>query len=76
MSPLGMVLPGDALKVNIRHIGMRDGNIIMKIVTLNNRGEKVLEGTADTCFCILYKPGQALEALTHSFTSQDTCMCC
>jgi fatty acid synthase subunit alpha, fungi type len=42
-----MVLPGDELKVNIRHVGMRDGNIVVKIETINDRGEKVLEGSTE-----------------------------
>ncbi|KAF9467993.1 fatty acid synthase [Collybia nuda] len=47
VSFVGMVLPGDELSVKIRHTGMRDGNIVVKIVTSNSRGEKVLEGTAE-----------------------------
>jgi fatty acid synthase subunit alpha len=43
-----MVLPGDELKVNIRHVGMRDGKIVVKIETINDRGEKVLEGSAES----------------------------
>jgi fatty acid synthase subunit beta len=42
-----MVLPGDELNVKIRHVGMRDGNIVVDIVTSNVRGEKVLEGSAE-----------------------------
>jgi fatty acid synthase subunit beta len=42
-----MVLPGDELSVKIRHVGMRDGNIVVDIVTSNARGEKVLEGSAE-----------------------------
>ena len=42
-----MVLPGDELKANVRHVGMRDGNIVVKVSTVNQRGEKVLEGTAE-----------------------------
>jgi hypothetical protein len=42
-----MVLPGDELKVNIRCIGMRDGNIVVGIDAVNDRGEKVLEGSAE-----------------------------
>lgn len=42
-----MVLPGDELTVQIRHSGMRDGNIFVKVTTTNSRGEKVLEGTAE-----------------------------
>ncbi|KAF7374647.1 Fatty acid synthase subunit alpha [Mycena sanguinolenta] len=47
VSFVGMVLPGDELSVKIRHIGMRDGNIVVNIVTSNARGEKVLEGSAE-----------------------------
>ncbi|KAF7311388.1 Fatty acid synthase [Mycena kentingensis (nom. inval.)] len=43
VSFVGMVIPGDQLNVKIRHVGMRDGNI----VTSNERGEKVLEGSAE-----------------------------
>ena len=42
-----MVLPGDSLKVNIRHVAMRDGNLVVKIMTTNDRDEKVLEGSAE-----------------------------
>lgn len=44
---VGMVLPGDELKVNVKHIGMRDGNIVVNVQTLNQRGEKVIDGTAE-----------------------------
>ena len=44
---VGMVLPGDELKANVRHIGMRDGNIVVRVSTVNQRGEKVLEGIAE-----------------------------
>jgi fatty acid synthase subunit beta len=44
---VGMVLPGDQLNVKIRHIGMRDGNMAVKIETFNERGEKVLDGSAE-----------------------------
>ncbi|KAF5389975.1 hypothetical protein D9757_013855 [Collybiopsis confluens] len=47
VSFVGMVLPGEELTVNIRHIGMRDGNIVVKIETVNALGEKVIEGTAE-----------------------------
>ncbi|KAG1725865.1 MaoC like domain-containing protein, partial [Suillus occidentalis] len=47
VSFVGMILPGDELKVNIRHIGMRDGNMVVKVETSNQREEKVLEGTAE-----------------------------
>lgn len=42
-----MVLPGDELKVTIKHVGMRDGNMAVNIKTENQRGEKVIEGTAE-----------------------------
>jgi MaoC like domain len=40
---VGMVLPGDELTVKLRHIGMRDGNIVVNIETSNARGEKVFK---------------------------------
>lgn len=42
-----MVLPGDQLDVKIRHTGMRDGNLVVNIETVNARGEKVLQGIAE-----------------------------
>ena len=42
-----MVIPGDDLEVKLRHIGMRDGNIVVGIETSNSRGEKVLTGSAE-----------------------------
>ncbi|KAJ6624064.1 fatty acid synthase [Mycena sp. CBHHK59/15] len=47
VSFVGMVIPGEELSVKIRHVGMRDGNIVVNIVTSNARGEKVLEGSAE-----------------------------
>jgi fatty acid synthase subunit alpha, fungi type len=44
-----MVLPGDELTVKLRHIGMRDGNIVVNIETSNARGEKVIQGSAEVC---------------------------
>jgi hypothetical protein len=41
-----MVLPGDDLKVNLRHVGMREG-IVVQVETANDCGEKVLQGTAE-----------------------------
>jgi fatty acid synthase subunit alpha, fungi type len=41
-----MVLPGDQLNVKIGRIGMRDGKIVVKVVTTDEHGEKVLEGSA------------------------------
>ena len=42
-----MVLLGDELTVKIKHTVMRDGNFIVGVTTINQRGEKVLEGTAE-----------------------------
>jgi fatty acid synthase subunit alpha, fungi type len=42
-----MVLPGDELTVKLRHIGMRDGKIVVNIETSNARGEKVIQGSAE-----------------------------
>ena len=43
---VGMVLPGDELTVKLRHIGKRDGNIVVNIETSNAQGEKVIQGSA------------------------------
>jgi fatty acid synthase subunit alpha len=42
-----MVLSGDELDVRIKHTAMRDGNFAVGVTTVNQRGEKVLEGTAE-----------------------------
>jgi fatty acid synthase subunit alpha, fungi type len=42
-----MVLPGDELTVKLRHIGMRNGNMAVKVESFNQRGEKVLDGSAE-----------------------------
>ncbi|PCH42040.1 fatty acid synthase [Wolfiporia cocos MD-104 SS10] len=44
---VGMVLPHDELKVTVKHVAMRDGNMVVKVETTNANGEKVLEGTAE-----------------------------
>ncbi|KAH9950013.1 fatty acid synthase [Amylocystis lapponica] len=43
----GMILPQDRLTVTIKHVGMRDGNIVVKVETMNDNGDKVLVGTAE-----------------------------
>ncbi|CAE6493369.1 unnamed protein product, partial [Rhizoctonia solani] len=47
VSFVGMVLPGDELTVKLTHYGMRDGNLAIKVETSNQRGERVLSGTAE-----------------------------
>ncbi|KAI5122922.1 hypothetical protein M0805_007600 [Coniferiporia weirii] len=47
VSFVGMVLPGDELKVDLKHVGMRNGNMVVKITTSNSEGIKVLEGSAE-----------------------------
>ena len=42
-----MVLPGDELNVKIKHNGMRNGNIVVKVETFSSTGEKVLDGSAE-----------------------------
>ena len=42
-----MVLPGEELPVKIKHIGMRQGNPVVKVETYNDRDAKVLEGTSE-----------------------------
>ncbi|KAG8968299.1 3-oxoacyl-[acyl-carrier-protein] synthase [Tulasnella sp. 419] len=44
---VGMVLPGDELQVKLKHIGMNDGRKVVKVETVNQRGEKVIEGVAE-----------------------------
>ncbi|KAK0450204.1 fatty acid synthase [Armillaria borealis] len=47
VSFVGMVLPGDELSVKLRHTGMRDGNMVVKVETFNSQGDKVIDGTAE-----------------------------
>ncbi|KAJ3106179.1 3-oxoacyl-[acyl-carrier-protein] synthase [Phlyctochytrium bullatum] len=52
---MGMVLPGDKLETKLHHVGMSNGKKLIKITTVNQRGEKVLEGSAkveqpSTCY--------------------------
>jgi fatty acid synthase subunit beta len=42
-----MVIPDDELTVKVRHVGMRDGNIVVNVETVNSEGEKVLSGSAE-----------------------------
>ncbi|PWN49564.1 fatty acid synthase [Violaceomyces palustris] len=44
---VGMVLPGDDLQVKLTHFAMRNGNKLIKVETLNQRGEKVVEAEAE-----------------------------
>ena len=43
----GMVLPGDQLETKLSHVGMSNGKKLIKITTINQRGEAVLEGSAE-----------------------------
>ncbi|EMD30937.1 hypothetical protein CERSUDRAFT_100853 [Gelatoporia subvermispora B] len=55
------VLLGDKLNIKTSYIGMRDANTPMKVETINDRGEKVLKGTAEvaqsTAVCVLTSQG-------------------
>ena len=42
-----MVLPGDELTVNLKHVGMRQGNLVVNVSTVNANGDKVIEGSAE-----------------------------
>ena len=44
---MDMVLPGDLLQTKLYHVGMSNGKILIKIETVNERGAKVLVGTAE-----------------------------
>ena len=56
-----MVLPGDELTVNLCHIGMQDGNIVVNIETSDSRGEKVIQGSAEV----------SQSSTVYVFTGQD-----
>jgi len=42
-----MVLPRDELSVKLSHTGMRNGNMVIKVETTNQRGEKIIDRTAE-----------------------------
>ncbi|KAJ3387995.1 3-oxoacyl-[acyl-carrier-protein] synthase [Lobulomyces angularis] len=42
-----MVLPNDVLSTKLFHVGMANGRKLIKVETFNQRGSKVLEGTAE-----------------------------
>lgn len=42
-----MVLPGDELSVKLSHVAMNNGNKVVKVETFNQRGEKVIDGSAE-----------------------------
>lgn len=44
---LGMVLPSDRLETKLSHTGMKNGRKIIKVETINQNGEKIVEGTAE-----------------------------
>ncbi|KAI8394241.1 fatty acid synthase [Radiomyces spectabilis] len=44
---VGMVLPSDRLETKLSHTGMKNGRKIIKIETVNQNNEKVVEGTAE-----------------------------
>ncbi len=39
--------PGDELSVKIKHVGMRNGNIIVKVATSSSTDDKVFDGSAE-----------------------------
>ncbi|KAH6602319.1 hypothetical protein BASA61_001228 [Batrachochytrium salamandrivorans] len=43
---MDMVLPGDLLETKLSHVGMSNGNFLVKIETVNQRGSVVLVGSA------------------------------
>jgi fatty acid synthase subunit alpha len=44
---VGMVLPSDRLETKLSHTGMKNGRKIIKVETVNQNNEKVVEGTAE-----------------------------
>ena len=57
-----IVLLGDELTVKIKHTAMHDGNFIVGVTTINQHGEKALEGTAEV----------AQPATVYTFTGQGS----
>jgi hypothetical protein len=47
VSFVDIVLPVEELRVGIKHIGIRQGNFVVKVETFNSRDQKVIEGTAE-----------------------------
>ncbi|PPQ98053.1 hypothetical protein CVT26_003048 [Gymnopilus dilepis] len=76
---VGMVIPGEPLMVNIRHTGMRDGNMAVRITTIIQRGEKALQGSAEvaqpTAVCVstrqgLQEPGMGMGLYNRSLAAR------
>jgi len=44
---VGMVFPGDELDARTKHTAMHNGKFVVGITTVNQGGEKVLEGTVE-----------------------------
>ena len=42
-----MVVPGTPLRVVLKHVGMRDGRLVIRVTTESNSGDVVLEGFAE-----------------------------
>jgi len=63
---VGMVLLGDELTVKLRHVSMREGNIVVNIETSNNRGEKVMQGLK------LHNPQSSMSLLVRAHKSNLT----
>lgn len=59
---VGMVLPGDEIQVKLTHTAMRDGKKVVKVEAFNQRGEKVIDGSAE----VLQPP------TTYVFTGQGS----
>ncbi|KAI0350257.1 hypothetical protein OH77DRAFT_1499100 [Trametes cingulata] len=55
---VGMILPGDELQVKIKHVGMRDGNFVVNVETVNSR-EVAQPNT-------VYEPGMGMDLYNNS----------
>ena len=58
---VGMVLPRDELSVKLSHSGMQNGNMVINVETTNQRGEKIIDGTAEVAQPPTVFTGQGLQ---------------
>ena len=60
-----MVLPRNELSIKLSHTGMRNGNMVIKVETTNQHGEKITDRTAEVAQPLpsMSSPGKVLKSL-------------